>query len=178
MTAHVEGLFEAVPPQGQRWWPGRRRQWQEVRPRQEGRGKHPHGKSRDGGADLADLQQLGWSQPPVIWGEWVPVAPVRQEMPPQSQHGLGCSVHGGADLADLQQLGRSQPPVIWGEWVPVAPVRQEMPPQSQHGLGCSVPPPFVYELWLGLGMSWLFFFDIVCYCLFFMGHFYAFLCVE
>ena len=120
MTAHVEGLFEAVPPQGQRRWPGRRRQWQEVRPRQEGRGKHPHGKSRDG----------------------------------------------GADLADLQQLGRSQSPVIWGEWVPVAPVRQEMPLQSQHGLGCSVPPPFVYELWLGLGMSWLFFlilFVTVCF---------------
>ena len=57
----------------------------------------------------------------------------------------------GADLADSQQLGRSQPPVLQGEWV-------EMPPQSQRGLGCGVPPlHFVDELWLGLGMSWLFF---------------------
>jgi len=64
----------------------------------------------------------------------------------------------GADLADLQQLGRSQPPVLRGDWVPVAPVRQEMPPQSQHGLGCGVPPlHFVGEVWLRLGMSWLFF---------------------
>ena len=65
---------------------------------------------------------------------------------------------GGADLADLQQLGRSQPPVLQGELVPVAPVRQEMPPQSQRGLGCGVPPlNFVDDVWLGLGMSWLFF---------------------
>jgi len=81
VTAHNERLFEAVPLQGQWQW---RRWWHTIR----GESKASLWSITQWGADLADLQQLRWSWHPVLQGEWVPVALMWQEMPPQSQHGL------------------------------------------------------------------------------------------